>query len=234
MTTSGRILGILGAGLTGLVAMLFLGVAMGGPEFSQGLGIALNDAASSVIGRVVFAVVGLGIIAADVALLLRALGLGASKVINFESDSGQMAVEVSALQECLRRTAIEDPDVEDAVCRLRIPRKGLEKPIICYVEVGLHERANVPGKGNDLSAAIRRRFLQVIPVETDPVVNINIRIRPPKPDAEAGKSTQAMDAQGPPAGDEEEDTLPDVPDFTGERRYGDDDEEKTDEKSEES
>ena len=76
---------------------------------------------------------------------------------------------------------------------------------------------------------IRRRFLQIIPIETDPVVNIGIRIRPPRPDGESGKTTQAMGAAGDKAAEgaaEEatEEALPDVPDFTGERRYSDSDE----------
>jgi hypothetical protein len=227
VTATGRILGFAGGALVALLATLLLGAAVGGGEFVGWLGAVLGSAASGVTGRASVAVVGILLLAGDVTLLLRMLGLGASKVIDFESESGEMTVDVSALEECLRRTAVDDHDVADAVASLRLPRGGLEKPIICNVQVALHERADVVGKGKELAAAVRRRFLQIIPIETDPVVNINIRIRPPKPGAEAAKVTQAMVAHGPPAIEAEEDApLPDVPDFTGERRYGDDDEEE--------
>lgn len=225
MITSGRILGIMGGVLAALVATLLLGVAIGGPELAGRLGSIVVGAASGVTGRAIFALVGVTLLVGDVTLLLRALGLSASKVIDFKTDSGQMAVDVSALEECLRRTAVEDPDVADAVVRLHVPRGGLDKPIVCDVEIGLRERSDVPGKGKDLAAAIRRRFLQIIPIETDPVVNIGIRIRPPRPDGESGKTTQAMGAAGDEAAEgAAEEALPDVPDFTGERRYSDSDE----------
>ncbi len=223
MTTSGRALGIAGGALGALLGALFLGAAFGGAVFAQWLGFTLGEVASGAVGRVFVGLLGVAVLAVDVTLVMRALGFGESRVIAFKGDSGRMAVDVSALEDCLRRTALEDADVADAACRLRIPRGGIEKPIVCDVEVDIHERADVPAKGLDLAAAIRRRFLQIIPIETDPVVNIRIRIRGPSPGTESAKGTQAMPVAGDGAAEEAEKSLPDVPDFTGERRYVDGD-----------
>ena len=223
MTSSGRTLGIAGGVLGALLGALFLGAAFGGAVFPRWLGIVLGDVAGGVIGRVFLGLLAVAILAVDVTLVMRALGFGESRVIAFRGDSGRMAVDVSALEDCLRRAALEDPDVAGAACRLRIPRGGIEKPIVCNVDVDIHERADVPAKGLDLAAAVRRRFLQIIPIETDPVVNVRIRIREPSPGTESAKGTQAMPVAGDGAAEETgeaEKALPDVPDFTGERRYG--------------
>ena len=222
MSSSGRLLGIVGAVLAALAATVLLGFAVGGGLFAQGMGFMLTDAASGVGGRLVFAVLGAGVLAADLWLILRTLGFGGAKVIDFESSSGRMVVDVSALEEALRRSAMEDGDVMDADAHIHVPRGGFARPIVCDIGVGIRERSDVPGRGAEIASKLKRAFLRIIPVETDPVVNLKIRIRPPLPDEEAAKVTQAMSvAEGEKAA---EAPLPDVHDFTGERRYGKDEE----------
>jgi hypothetical protein len=165
-------------------------------------------------------------LALDIWLVLRALGFGATKMIEFESSAGRMVVDVSALEEALRRRALEHADVADARAVIRIASGGLAKPIVCDVDVGIRERADVPGRGAEIADRLRRGFLRIIPIETDPVINLVIHIRPPAPSGQTGKETVAMPVvgaegdKGIPEGDIPEPALPDVPDFTGERRYG--------------
>ena len=226
MRPAGRVLAVSGGALAALLATLFLGFAIGGGLFAQGVGEVLGDVASSAAGRAAFALVGLTLLAVDIWLVLGALGFGATKKIEFESSAGRMVVDVSALEEALRRRALEHEDVADAKATIRIPSGGLAKPIVCDVHVGIRERADVPGRGAEIADGLKRGFLRIIPIETDPVINLSIHIRPPAYCEESGKDTVAMPVVGAGEGDETsageqtEPPLPDVPDFTGERRYG--------------
>ena len=212
--------------LAAFLAALFLGIAIGGEQFASGIGIIFGDTAASAPGRSTLALAGMTLLAGDIWLVLRALGLGASKMIEFESSAGRMVVDVSALEEALRRRATEHEDIVDARAAIQISSGGLAKPVICDVHVGIRERADVPGRGAEIADRLRRDFLRIIPVETDPVINLTIHIRPPLPCEESGKDTVAMPVFGaggegePQEGDVPQPSLPDVPDFTGERRYG--------------
>jgi len=229
VSQSERALGIVGAVLTGLLALLLLVLAIGGEDLASGFGQSMAEAVSGNGGRIALAVAGLVLIGALLFLVLKAVGFGTSKTIEFDGDAGQMVVEVKALEECLRRTALEDPDVTDAAAAITIPRGGIARTIVCDVDVGLHERADIPGKGADLASQIQRRFLQIIPVEKDPMVNLHITIRAPKHESPAtaaltpAAGLPAVSAPEPP---KEPEPLPDVPEFTGERRYSSGDEEE--------
>jgi hypothetical protein len=224
--SAGRILAVCGGALAALLATLLLGFAIGGGTFAQYVGDMVGDAATSATGRSAFALVGMALLAVDIWLVLRGLGFGAAKRIEFESSAGRMVVDLSALEEALRRRALEHEDVADAKASIRIPGGGLAKPIVCDVDVGIRERADVPGRGAEIADRLRRGFLRIIPIETDPVINLAIHIRPPPPCEESAKATVAMPAVGaegddaPADGETPEPPLPDVPDFTGERRYG--------------
>ncbi len=230
MRSAGRILAVGGGLLTALLATLLIGFAIGGGLFVQGVGDMAGDAASSATGRSAFALVGMALLVIDIWLVMKALGFGASKMIEFESSAGRMVVDVSALEEALRRRALEHDDVADARAVIRIPSGGLAKPIVCDVDVGIRERDDVPGRGAEIADRLKRGFLRIIPIETDPVINLTIHIRPPVPCEESGKETVAMRAVGAEGGDGDipEPPLPDVPDFTGERRYGKSGEEEAD------
>jgi hypothetical protein len=226
---SDRALGIVGAVLTGLLALFLLALAIGGTELATGFGQSMAEAASSNAGRISLAAAGLVLIAAGLFLVLRAIGFASSKTIEFDGDTGQMVVEVKALEECLRRTALEDPDVTDATAAITIPRGGISKTVVCDLDVGLHERADIPGKGAELASQVQRRFLQIIPVENDPLVNLHITIRAPKyesPATAALTPAAGLPAVSTPAEAKEPKPLPDVPEFTGERRYSAGDEEE--------
>jgi hypothetical protein len=213
---SGRALAAAGAALAGLLGLCFLAFGVF-PALAALTGGFLGKTASGLAGRALWSGLGTAVLAADAAVVLRSLGFGASKVIDFESEAGRMAVDVSALEECLRRTALEDPDVTDASCSLRVPAASARRRIVCDVVVGVYERADVPGKGREIALNLRRRFLQIVPVETDPVVNLDIRIRPPRPGTQAATATQEMRAAGEEG--KEDGRLPEVHEFTGERRY---------------
>ncbi len=220
MRSAGRVLAVAGGAITALFATLLIGFAIGGEQFAKGVGAFVEDAAASATGRSTFALVGMTLLGVDVWLILKALGFGATRRIEFESSAGRMVVDVSALEEALRRRALEHEDVADAKASIRIGSGGLAKPIVCDVDVGIRERADVPGRGAEIADRLRRGFLRIIPIETDPVINLAIHIRPPAPCVESDKATVAMPAVGAEDGEAAEPPLPNVPDFTGERRYG--------------
>ena len=225
MRSAARVLAVGGGVLAALLATLLIGFAIGGEEFAKGVGELGRDVASSATGRSAAALLGMAALALDIWLVLRALGFGAARMIEFESSAGRMVVDVVALEEALRRRALEHDDVADARAVISIPGGGLAKPIVCDVDVGIRERADVPGRGAEIADKLRRGFLRIIPIETDPVINLAIHIRAPVPREEIGKETVAMPVveAGEVGGVDDapaEPLLPDVPDFTGERRYG--------------
>jgi hypothetical protein len=184
------LLGLGSVVIAALFAVVLFGLAVEGERFGAWLGRGPEALGSGALWKLVLALLGLALVYLVVKLVLRALGLGETRTIEFDGPAGQMVVEASNLEQCVRRTELEDRDVADATARVRIP--------------------------SGVSAQIRRRFLQIIPIETDPVVNLDVKIRAPRPGTEAAKATQPMAA----AETEEPQRLPDVPDFTGERRYG--------------
>jgi hypothetical protein len=220
---------MIGGAAMAFTAIALVALAVSGGELGLGLGQKAAETASTGLGRALIAALGVMLFIADAVLVLRVMGFGGSKIIEFESEAGRMIVDVTALEECLRRTALEDSDVTDSSASIMIPRGGINKTIECNLDVGLLERADIPGKGSELASRIRRRFLQIIPIDRDPVVNLQIRIRAPK---QGSPATQAMT---PAAGleavavqeEKEPEPLPDVPEFTGERRYAVQDEEES-------
>jgi len=104
------------------------------------------------------------------------------KPIEFTSEVGSMIIEASALEDCLRRTALEDEDVTDATANIRVPEIGQDQPIVCSIRIGIRERPNIPGKAGEIAKKIRERFLEILPMDTPPVVNLDrISIQRPKP-----------------------------------------------------
>ncbi len=217
MNLYGRALAVLGVVFAGAAAVAGLALAVGGGGLTATASDALQTLAASLVWRVVLAAVGVVFLFAFAYLVMRALGIGARKVLSFESSSGHIEVDISAIEECLRRTALEIDDVVDARARIRIQPGGLAKPILCNLQVGLRERSDVPGKGSEVGARVKERFLDIIPIDTAPVVNISIRIRAAKKPAAAGETGYAADAEE--VAEEDEQELEDTPDFIGERDY---------------
>ncbi len=217
MNLYGRALAALGVVLAGAAALACLALAAGGTGLAVTVSDALQGLAGSLLWRVVLAAVGVAFMFAVAYIVMKALGIGGRKVLSFESSSGHMEVDISALEDCLTRTALEIDDVVDARARIRIQPGGLAKPILCNLQVGLRERSDVPGKGSEVGARVKERFLDIIPIDTAPVVNLNIRIRTAKKPSAAGETGDAADAEEVAGEDEQE--LEDARDFTGERDY---------------
>jgi hypothetical protein len=222
----GRVLAIIGVVVTGAAALCLLAFAAGGVSFAVTVSDTLQGLSGSLLGRAFLAFLGVAIMFAVAYVVMRALGVGASKVLAFDSSSGHMQVDISALEDCLMRTALEVDDVIDARARIRIQAGGLAKPVLCNVQVGLKERADVPGKGSEIGAKVKERFLEIIPIDTPPIVNLNVRIRAPKkpsrpPDVE---EVGGVEGSGESAGTDDKKELEDSHDFTGERSYGSEDE----------
>jgi len=140
------------------------------------------------------------------------------KPIEFTSEVGSMIIEASALEDCLRRTALEDEDVTDATANIRVPEIGQDQPIVCSVRIGIRERPNIPGKAGEIAKKIRERFLEILPMDTPPIVNLDrISIQRPKPTVTrtftkiAGEQTQVPS----------EDDLPELPHGVDESKKND-------------
>jgi hypothetical protein len=216
----GRVLAIAGVIIAAALALTFLAFAAGGIRLGVAASDMLQGLTRSLGGRAMLAAMGVGVMFAVAYLVMRGVGVGASKVLSFDSSSGHMEVDISALEECLRRTALEIDDVIDAKARIHIQAGGLAKPVLCAVQVGLRERADVPGSGSEIGTRIKDRFLEIIPIDTPPVVNLNIRIRSAKrPAAAASEEERGYAAESEEAAVEEEQDLEDARDFTGERDY---------------
>lgn len=222
MNLYGRALAVVGVVVTGAASLVLLALAAGGRSFAVTVSDTLQGLSGALFGRAFMAFVGVAIMFAVAYILMRSLGVGASKVLAFDSSSGHMQIDISALEDCLVRTALEVDDVIDARARICIQAGGLAKPVLCNVQVGLKERADVPGKGSEIGAKIKERFLEIIPIDTPPVVNLNVRIRSPK------KPSRPPDVEEVGGGEEPSETagedLEDSHDFTGERSYAPEDE----------
>jgi len=104
------------------------------------------------------------------------------KPIEFTSEVGSMVIEASALEDCLRRTALENEDVTDAHATIKVPEPGQDQPIVCSMRIGIRERPDIPGKGSEIAKRIREKFLEILPMDTPPIVNLDrIAIQRPKP-----------------------------------------------------
>lgn len=235
MNLYGRALAVVGVVFAGAAALACLALAAGGGGLAVTVSDALQTLVASLVWRVVLAGVGVVFLFAVAYFIMRALGIGASKVLSFESSSGHMEVDISAIEECLRRTALEIDDVVDARARIHIQPGGLAKPILCNIQVGLRERSDVPGKGSEVGARVKERFLDIIPIDTAPLVNLSIRIRAGKKPLSASETGSAADAEeiseeiGEEITEEDEQELEDAADFIGERDYTADGEERASE-----
>ncbi|MBN1810160.1 MAG: alkaline shock response membrane anchor protein AmaP [Planctomycetes bacterium] len=124
------------------------------------------------------------------------------KPIEFTSEVGSMIIEASALEDCLRRTALEDEDITDAAATIKVPDIGQDQPIVCSVRIGIRERPDIPGKGSEIAKKIRDRFLEILPMDTPPVVNLDrISIQRPKPVVTRTFTGVAAGATQPPPDD---------------------------------
>lgn len=240
MNSSGKILVLIGTLSLGIAGGLFIWASIDTSTLAY-IGLQLENFGIETTGKITFAALGTTSLICTILLVLGALGVGSEKEIVFESNGGEMVIDLSALQDCVARTLIEDKDVANASVKIRAHRSGMSRPIICDLTVDIHERGDIPAKGAEITEAARRRFMQVIPVEIDPVINMRIKIVEPKHDTQIHIDTQMMqtvpglpglpglpkDAELPTNLNKKRTTpiptpplLPDVPSFTGEIRYG--------------
>lgn len=167
-----------------LVAVgLFVLTAMTAPQYATDMVAGLVAISSTSFLKWVAAAAGALLIA--LALMLPFIGRSGAKrekPIEFTSEVGSMIIEASALEDCLRRTALEDEDVTEAQANIRVPEMGQDQPIVCSMKIGIRERPNIPGKGGEIAKKIRDKFLEILPMDTPPIVNLDrIAIQRPKP-----------------------------------------------------
>ena len=153
------------------------------PELVSGAGMWMVDIAADTVWGWLVLIGGAALI--GLAVILPFIGGSKTtreKPIEFTSEVGSMIIEASALEDCLRRTALDDDDVCDATVNIKVPEIGQDQPIICSVRIGIRERPNIPGKGGEIAKKIRDRFLEILPMDTLPIVNLDkLSIQRPKP-----------------------------------------------------
>lgn len=183
MSGGGKFVALLGW-LFGIALGIWLVMAVfDQPPWAREIPLAILDTARYGYGRWLLAAGG-----ALLALFVFALPfLGArrktrEKLIEFTGEVGVMVIEVGALEDCLRRAVLEDEDVTYATVRIDVPELGREDPIVCTVDIGIKERPNVPGKANELAKRTQKRFLEILPMDTPPKVDMRkIHFTRPKP-----------------------------------------------------
>lgn len=188
MSGGSRFLAVIGWLFVVAVGVWVLMVAAGEPPWAMEIPGQFLDTVESypLTFRVVVAAAG-GLLALLV-LVLPFLGVRKAheeRPIEFTGEAGTMVIEVTALEEWLRRTVLEDEDVSDAACTIKVPEIGSEEPIICNLDVGIKVRPDVPGKVNELTVAVRDHFLEILPMDQPPNVNVKVRIQRPRPAATA-------------------------------------------------
>ena len=214
MNSAGKAMAVVGW-LAVLAAAVFFIVLNISPELAPALGSGLGRMAGGFHGWLwAWMLVAALLILDLMALVWAFVPDRKEKPIEFQSDVGSMVVEVTALQDCMSRTAREDPDVTEAEAAITVPQAGRDSPITCDMRVGILERADVPGRGREVATRLKEKLLEVLPMEVEPIVNLRITIiRPPR-----GRRVTVRTA---PPGREKE-TLPVAPlegAFTGQMRY---------------
>ena len=214
MSPAGKAMAVVGW-LAVLAAAVFFIVLNISPELAKGIGLYFSDELNPFHRWLWAWMLVAALLILDLMTLVWAFVPDKKeKPIEFHSDVGSMVVEVTALQDCMSRTAMEDPDVTEAEAAITVPQAGRDSPITCDMRVGLLERADVPGKGREVANHLKEKLLEVLPMEVEPIVNLRITIiRPPR----RGRVT----VRTAPPGREKE-TLPVAPlegAFTGPMRY---------------
>jgi len=181
MSPAGKAMAVVGW-LAVLAAAVFFIVLNISPDVAEGMGSYFETMATNNYGRTLAWILVACMLIADLLVLVWTLVPDRKeKPIEFQSDVGSMVVEVTALQDCMRRTAMDDPDVTEAESAITVPQAGKDSPIVCEMRVGLLERADVPGKGREVATRLKDKLLEVLPMEVEPIVNLRITIvRPPR------------------------------------------------------
>ena len=167
-------------------------------------------------GQAVLVVAAVLLIMADlVAVLAPILSAREEKNILFKSAVGEMTIEVSALEECLKRTVLDDPAVGEASVTIRVPERGGTDPIVCRLNLGIHEQSNVPGKADEVTMAAKAHFLDVLPLGREPELHQRVRILRPKRERPVAPPSEPEPAPEPAPEPE-----PEVPSLDGGLIYG--------------
>lgn len=104
-----------------------------------------------------FFVVGFGLVAANVALLVKDYKAGGfRRNLRVSSDQGMNEFSVSALETLILRDLKLEPDISDP--QVTMTPKGEGKPIDCYVELKLRRQEDVVKRMD----AIKRKIVEII------------------------------------------------------------------------
>lgn len=246
MSGGSRFMALLGWLLVLALGAWVVAAALDQPAWARELPLAFLDAAGHRYWRWLL-VAGGGLLTLFV-FVLPFLGVRRrppEKLIELTGEVGVMVIEVGALEDCLRRTALEDEDVTHATVAIDVPELGREDPIVCTLDIGIKERPNVPGKANELAKRVQERFLEILPMDLPPKVDMRkIHFQRPRPSltsrfpaapAFAERRTEPFEPAwipDKPAAESQKSTGEDLPvgPFTGEMKYPVETEEDSDKK----
>ena len=93
--------------------------------------------------------------------------------IKFQNPSGDVIVQLPAVEECLTRMARQAEDVHDV--KVRVFAGTDKKPITVVVNVALWDAPNVPSVVERLQDGLKRRFMEILNLEESVDVEVTLR-----------------------------------------------------------
>ena len=93
--------------------------------------------------------------------------------IRFQNPSGDVIVQLGAVEECLTRTARQTEDVQDV--KVRVFAGTDKKPITVVVSASLWDAPNVPSVVEKLQDGLKRRFMEILNIEESVDVEVTLR-----------------------------------------------------------
>ncbi len=188
-----KIMAVVGWVLVALAAVLFLWLAYGDVTCLDNCRMVLQAWQMDTLGKISLVTMSIFLVLTNLLVLLSPiLSAREEKNIRFRSPVREVPIEVSALEECLRRPVMDYPSVGDALVTIKVPDRNPGDPIICNLDLGIREQANVPGMADEVTTKAKQHFLSVLPMDIEPDMRQRVRILKPKSDRRDRRTTDAV------------------------------------------
>jgi len=221
MRGAGRLMSVIGWLLVAGAAALLLWLAFGNITPADGIPDQLTAWQQSTLAKALMTALALLLVIIDILALLSPVISGREeKNIQFPSALGEMTIEVSALEDCLKRTVLKDPAVGEAAVTIKVPERGRSDPIVCNLNLGVHEQSNVPGKADEITVGAKQHILDVLPLDSEPLMRQRVRILRPKKERMPKELEPAAEPDLEPVVETEPEPERDIPSLDGGLIYG--------------
>jgi hypothetical protein len=115
------------------------------------------------------------------------------RFIRFQNPSGDVIVQLGAVEECLTRAARETEQVHDV--KVRVFAGTDKKPVTVVVSAAIWDAPNVPAVVESLQERLKGRFMEILNIEEPVDVEVTLRRLVTKGDSRKKKS---VDSSGTP------------------------------------